>query len=426
VDSSTLAVAENHAAITARRHGSGWAFYLGFDLAQTFWVIQQGRPVDADYDGDGYLRTGDAIVIGDREPEIAYTDELLFLLQNMVSVHPIPLIHQIPPDGDTIPDFLLFYGGDDEGSVGIQVPAAEFMASRRLPYHINCMQLDCKFGVGEAEIERMSALGTELSPHYNFINGFKHPTGFTRADVEKQTRAFVEHFGRLPVCSNFHWCRWTGWAEPALWLSEHGIRADNSYAHRQLTVLNPVNSMGFAFGTSYPFHFYADHRSGNRRLDVVELPIVAYEVGYTPDQTDFDILERAILLAAHYQSTMNFFYHPVYIANLGTCRSAIDRLLSLTKESGISALHSAPDAVARWWENRSCTRIEDVRMNDNGLAFVARTPSPSGFIAKIPLQSTEAPSTTLPHRVVEKFGHRWLLLAVPPGETAVELGVRPG
>jgi len=73
------------AAVTARRLGRGWAFYFGFDLPHTVWAIQQGRPIDADYDGDGYVRFGDAMVIGRNSPEVAYSDELAWLLEGMLA-----------------------------------------------------------------------------------------------------------------------------------------------------------------------------------------------------------------------------------------------------------------------------------------------------------------------------------------------------
>jgi len=47
-------------AVTDRALGAGRAVYFGFDLAQTMWLLHQGRPVDADRDGDGYWRTPDA------------------------------------------------------------------------------------------------------------------------------------------------------------------------------------------------------------------------------------------------------------------------------------------------------------------------------------------------------------------------------
>jgi hypothetical protein len=64
IDSLVIAESGGHAIVTARKLGGGWVFYIGFDIAQTFWVIQQGRPIDRDYDGDGYWRTPDAMVTG--------------------------------------------------------------------------------------------------------------------------------------------------------------------------------------------------------------------------------------------------------------------------------------------------------------------------------------------------------------------------
>ncbi|MFH1573026.1 MAG: hypothetical protein ABIG68_03535, partial [Acidobacteriota bacterium] len=72
----TRAVATGHPAIVHRPLGAGHAFYFAFDLAQTIWVVQQGRPVDQDYDGDGYLRRTDASVVGDNSRAVPYTDAL--------------------------------------------------------------------------------------------------------------------------------------------------------------------------------------------------------------------------------------------------------------------------------------------------------------------------------------------------------------
>src|SRR5262249_20783543 len=52
----------NCAAITVRELGNGRVFYFGFNVPQTIWVLHQGRPIDRDYDGDGWLRRSDAIV----------------------------------------------------------------------------------------------------------------------------------------------------------------------------------------------------------------------------------------------------------------------------------------------------------------------------------------------------------------------------
>jgi len=172
--------------ITARPCGDGWAFYFGFNLTQTFWAIQQGRPIDRDYDGDGYWRTSDAAIIEDNEPEITYADELLLLLQNIVGLQPLPMIHQIPPKNGRFPDFILYYAGDDEGESGVQVPAVDFMTSRGLPYHINIMSKDGLFAITAEEEAQLKKDGTELSLHFNFMDDFAHPGGFTEDDVRRQ------------------------------------------------------------------------------------------------------------------------------------------------------------------------------------------------------------------------------------------------
>lgn len=427
VESTVVAKSGGHAAITARQVGQGWVFCFGFDLAQTFWVIQQGRPIDRDHDGDGYLRVPDAIVTTQYEPEVAYTDSLLLVLQNMVSVRPFPLIHRLPASGDSIPDALLFYGGDDEGSVGIQLPAARFMAEHGLPYHINCMaRTDGQgFGITAEEIAELDELGTDLSLHYNFIDSFQHPSGFTKEDVDSQTRQFVEHFGRYPVSSVSHWCRWIGSADPAIWMKDAGVAGDGSWFSGPQLSLNPVNHFGFHFGTTYPFKFWTDPASGNARVDFIELPNTAYEMGYLKDDTDFVSLERALRAAVHYESTMCFFYHPIYIATFPSCRKAIVRLLELIRELGLTIAHYSPDALTKWWQARGSVTITNVESDKSGVRFNVSAPQEGSFIVNVPIEDNQAVDTSLPHEVVERFGHRWLMMVVPGGESSVEVSFCP-
>src|SRR5262249_4024120 len=84
------------AAVTSRRLGNGWAFRFAFDLARTARVLHHGRPVDHDYDGDGMLRMSDAIVTNGFDLRVPYADALLFLLRNLVSSRPLPLIAPLP------------------------------------------------------------------------------------------------------------------------------------------------------------------------------------------------------------------------------------------------------------------------------------------------------------------------------------------
>ncbi len=419
--SQIVAEMDGDAVITARQIGAGWAFYFGFDLGQTFWAIQQGRPVDADYDGDGYLRTGDAMVLGDREYEVAYTDELLFLLQNMVSVQPVPLVHQLPPKGNEVPDALLFYGGDDEAGSGIQLAATQFMYSRGLPYHINCMPSNGTFPFSAQEIAQIESYGGELSLHYDFVTGFPYGAGFSRLDVDMQTILFRNYFGRPPVSTVNHWTRWVDWEDPARWMMLAGVKGDNSHFCVPLVTSNPVDCIGFAFGTAFPHFFWTSHKFGNQRLQFVELPIVAYEVGYYGDAHDYAQVERALYLAAQYHLTMDFFYHPVYIANYQTCRDAIDHLLWSIDQQGLNVLHTTPDALTLWWMDRSATTLTDVQFADGQLTFLSSTPAPGGVVVKIPIGDRQVAHASHPYATREDFGERWLMLTLPQGSHQVRV-----
>jgi len=420
ISSFLLGESDGRGIVTGRSYSDGWAFYFGFNLAQTFWVIQQGRPVDDDYDGDGYWRTMDAIVIEDNEPEIGYTDELLFLLQNMIGLIPYPLIHQVPPRAGVIPDFMIYYGGDDEGASDVQIPASNFMNDQGLPYQINIMpRADNTFGIGPEEAELLKGQRTDISLHYNFMHNYSHPGGYAESDVGFQTELFFKHFGEMPNCTVMHVFRWTGWHEPALWMSKAGIKADNSYAHHKTPPVNPVNLIGFSFGTSYPFFFYTDHNSDNERIDFLELPITAYECGYIGDKTDFTQVEKALFLADYYQLIINFFYHPIYIAKYPACRKAIKRLLSLIEEKQYTVLHAKPKEVVDWWLARSETSIYDIEFTGEGLSFTSYTPYPEGAVIKIPLDKSVPGKVNLPHRLIDKFGRRWLYLIAPAGESRI-------
>lgn len=426
IHSLELGRTKDGSVITARRCGNGWAFYFGFDLAQTFWVIQQGRPVDRDYDGDGYLRAGDGIIIEDYEPEVPYTDELLFLLQNIVSVLPFPLLHQLPPFSDgSVPDALFYYGGDDEATREIDVPASKFMRSQALPYHINIMpDKNSQFAVDVKDAQEMERNGTEISLHYNFMDNFNHPSGYTQEDIERQTHLFVNEFGKVPVCANMHWCRWTGWYEPALWMKKHGLKASNCKVHRKSPPLNPVNKIGFSFGTSFPFFYWSDYTYGNKRIEFLDLPIVAYECGYKNEQTDFPKLDKVISLASYYNMAMNLFYHPVYITNYPACRSAIGKLLVMIEEKNLKILHSTPDKVTEWWLNRSQGRIENVRLEKNFLDFEASCSYPDGYIVKIPLGQKKVSYANFPYTVKKLFSQKWVFLILPKGGNKVKIGFK--
>jgi hypothetical protein len=285
------------------------------------------------------------------------------------------------------------------------------------------MAVDGKFGLDQSQIKHLQDLGTELSLHYNYIDGFDCLCGFAESDVRRQTEAFIEHFGFVPVCPVSHCVRWTGWAEPAMWMLGAGAKGDNSYTHVRADILNPVNRVGFAFGTSYPFHFWSDSRRCNSRIKFLEIPVTGYEIGYEGNKVDFDMVDKCLTLAEHYQSTLSFFYHPLYIANYPACREAIDYLLKRLEEKKSEVMLTTSDTLIKWWHQRSASWICDISLEDGKLSFEVYTPAEQGVVVKIPIPAHATAEVNEPHKVVEKFGRKWLLLPVERGERRVEVGL---
>lgn len=466
---NTLGEDMSKPAITKRQVGEGWAFYFTFDLPKTVWVLQQGRPIDADYDGDGYLRTGDAIIIGKNDPELLYSYELVLLLQNMLAIQPHPFIYSLPPTKGKVTDALFFYGGDDECSSGIQLPASRFMRSRNLPYHINIMPVPekdiegewkyamsqgeygeitaheqghppdqqlrvhkkditgkWKFAVSRDEFGEIVANGHECSLHYNFLYSDQHPHFISREEVLRQMDAYTQAFGQKPVCTVNHWCLWSGWYELAEWMLEAGGQADNCRFHVSYPPLNPVNRIGFSFGTALPYRVYTDWNKGNKPLDFLFLPVIFYEVGYSGDSTDFELLHKAIDIAAYYHLTADFFYHPVYIVHNKTCRLAIDELLRYVEERNLIVQHMGCDKLVHWWRARQRVSVQDVTEKMEDINFHIDCPYDDGCIVRLSLGDRPpmlaiCDGKDVVSEVRKEFGQNWLYMVIPQGEHEVKV-----
>ena len=426
-----------YAAITKRDYGRGHAYYFAFNVPQTIWVLHQGVPITYDRDGDGYYRSGDLIAIGNNEPEVLYADEILFLIQNMMAQKPQPLIYAIPPKGRQIPDALFYWGGDDEAAKGTQLWSSNWMKEKGLPYHINIMRNRLgNFTVTQEEAEAISANGHECSLHYNFIDHFD-PLAFTQEDVQEQADAFYETYGFHPICTVNHFCRWTGWTETAKWLRAAGGRADNSFAHYPFPPMNPTNRLGFVFGTCHPFYFYDDYRGENAKIDFLEEPITAYEVGYSAsDVTDFDTVHKVIDIATRYHLVMDMFYHPINVHNYPACRSAIEEALRYIESKGIIAVHKGNDGLWEWWDKRSRSQITDVMIDEDtadgrvSISFTTHCEYDDGMIVKVPIKSGDLDAPPMcdgeyaDYKIREDFGRDWLYVIVPEGAHTVTVRTR--
>ncbi|MBI2300627.1 MAG: hypothetical protein HYU66_17095 [Armatimonadetes bacterium] len=299
--------ADGRPAVTLRRVGSGWAVLFAFDPAQTCWVLHQGRPVDQDYYPDGFFRSNDGLVLGERDPEVPYADLIVGLLRNLLALTRQPFVYQLPALDGELPDALFFWGGDDEGCPAEQnLYAAEFMHEQGLPYHVNIMpNARGEWHTPPDLLPVLRRLGTEPSLHLNFMDGQQHPFRYTAADVAAQVGWYRHQFGEEPICTVFHCTLWHGWTEPAEYLRAAGVEADNSRFGR--VGMNPVNQLSYGAGTSLP---YFVRLASGERLDFVCEAINAYEPGYQRDgRMELEPLQRTLSDAAWWHGTMNLFYH---------------------------------------------------------------------------------------------------------------------
>lgn len=413
--------------VSLARVGNGLVAYWAFDLAQCAWAVMQGRPVYFDRDGDGYMRTVDAIVIGDHDLGYPHVDLMGMILRELVGVAGVPLADPLPPLEGRPADCLVYIGGDEEGAKGTANWASRWMARRGLPYHVNIMpDAEGNFACSPAEVEEIRSRGHEVSLHFNFMDGFAHPSPFTEEDIRRQVGWFQDRFGFVPTTVVMHWVRWTGWAEPAQWMEGCGIRGDNSRLH--VPGLNPRDRYGYAFGTAMPYRAWTDWHDGNRRLRFVFQPITAYETGYwTDDETnDFTRLEQALGNARRWRTMVNLFYHSVNITWHPSCRRAIEHAARWLEERRVRALLCGNDWLTEWWFEREAVELVPwLREKDGLVEVIVHAPGPRGVVVWLPRGWQPAPKTADEQELVaagELWG-QWQLVALPHGVS--HLWLRP-
>ncbi|MBM3235793.1 hypothetical protein FJZ31_05795 [Candidatus Poribacteria bacterium] len=425
------------AAITQQDCGKGHAYYFGFNVPKTIWILHQGRPVTDDLDNDGKYRARELHVIGDNARDVLYADDILFLIQNMVGKKPQPFIYQIPPKGSAISDALFYWGGDDESAKnGIQLRASEWMKEKGLPYHINAMGVNGEFGLTVEYAEKIRQNGHEISLHYNFVNyeNYQEPYPFTEEDVKKQAEAFYQKFGFRQICSVNHSGCWIDWEKPAEWMLAAGGNADNSFIPGIDPLPAPQTNapfFGFGFGTSYPFYFYDDFDGKNARINFLEEPVTAYEIGHRGsigdrETSDFEQIHTVIDLTAKYHLLMNLFFHPVYISDFSLCRAAIAECLRYIEERNIIAVHFGNDALWKWWDARSRSTVTNVMTPENTIRFITHCEYEDGMILKIPLQdaiiaSARCDGKEAIYKVRQEFGQNWGYVIAPYGNHEIEV-----
>lgn len=432
-------------AITWRSYGSGFAIYFVFDVPKTLWLLHQGKPVYPSPDSEGYEKTNAMQVIGNRSNKICYADEIVFLLQNLIAQTGHPFIYQIPPDGDKIPEALLYWGGDEYfGPVEYSLNASDWMRSKGLPYHIN-IGIERTYGKEDGHpitLEQVKHIiednKHEISLYYMLYEDNNYD--ITPERIKRQSDLFYKRFGFRPVCTLHYNTSWKGWVEPARWMVEAGGKADNSFA--SASIYRPYNhpsrnspGYGFGYGTAYPFFFRDDYEHENKRLEFIEQPIVCYEIGHrglgrgAQDPVAFkpEDIHLALDRAIEYHQVINMFYHPVNIVKSPATRAAIEEVLRYIEYRQKKILHMANNQLTDWWFARSSSEIKDINVVEQETEFTVAGKYPEGMIIKILIpEGKTVDRITIENKVPvyeikHEFRADWLYFIVPSGEHKVKV-----
>ncbi len=425
--------------VTWHKHGAGAAGYFGFDLPKTVWLLHQGKALPTIAEGETLLRTAGLQLLGDNSSKIAYADEMILLVQNMLAFRPLPFIYQIPPKDGMIPDALFFYSGDEyTGPVEQSIQASNWMASKGLPYHINIASE--LHPMTHAEWEQIQANGHEVSS-YIWVK-YEGKQLLNAQTIQAQSDKLLERFGTRPGSVLIGSTQWSGGVEPARWLAAAGATADNTFVGGRFQALDhPLMNgpfFGFGYGTAFPFYFYDDAQHQNARIEILEQPIIGYELGHRgslPDphtggrETDTLALEDihfAVDMALRYHFVANLFYHPYYIVYCQHCRTAIEELLRYIQYRGANVLHMANNRVADRWKARRQSSISNLVMTPDSIHFATHCAWTDGLIVKLQI-GTATPSkvtcdgneTTF--EIKHEFGGTWLYTAIPNGEHQLKI-----
>lgn len=411
-------------AICAIKCGKGMIYYFAVSVPKTIWVLQQGRPVDRDYDGDGYYRTGDAIVLTRaHDLNIPYGDVYREILKDMFSRIPQLIIYEMPVDENgQVPDFLLHYGGDDESSDDYQMIASRVMKEKGLPYHVNLMlKQEGRFAITKEQYQELKENGTAPSIHFDFFAARKF---YTKEEFERQLDAYIEAFGEIPKVAVNHVLMWNGWVDHERWCMERGIKADHTKIHKHLMPdYNPINTFGMAFGSTYPHFVYDDYAHENRKMEFVDIPVGFFEPRVYPETEaqDKEQIDRVLEIAYRHKATLDVFVHPIYLATEPACLAALDYIKERVAQMQYHVMHVNTDFVCDWWYDRSAVRMIETENGADCCQFETESKRAFALQIKADVDVYYVNGEEKKAKSLNRNGAEWKLLTVPAGKNNLKI-----
>lgn len=401
------------------------SYYFAFDLPKTLWTSAAGKPVNS---GSAHFPVGripdSRITPIEYDTSIAFGDYYVYILQSILANKGEPMIHRLPPDGDKIPDYLIYIGGDDDAaSDELDLTASLIMYEKNLPYHINLMQdADGEFVINGNQYRLIKSRGHELALHYNFVG-----RDFTQAAFKEQIKKYVESFGDIPVCNVGHCLIHMGWAERCRYQEALGVLGDNGkLGEIDPDNINAFNLHGFGFGTAFPFFARDDYKHGNRLMKFLELPISYYEPRLPKNDTSAaEKLHQCADQSAFFGRTLNLFVHPHYISGMHDdvpsdmptpAILAVEEILSYSSGKGYNVILWGPDKLCKWWHDRALSTVAPISSDEKQKLYRVENCCKDGIVIKLPYSAKvkEVTVNGVSAEPVNKTidGHKWLLIAI--------------
>lgn len=365
-------------AITRREVGRGTVVVCGVDVWQSIVRIQQGFPIERDGEPapDGSCPVDDGILKCDDGMPLSYErDRALPPGEPGVGDRPFP--HEYPPPaaapifhrphadlwrrvvfglildgaahGRTVLPWLSYWPAgvpavahmshDSDGNV------SEYAATALEVFDeidVRVTWCHCYPGGYDPEIvQEIGRRGHEQALHYNAM-GDADIASWGWPQVRAQYAWVQALTGKDRIVSNKnHYTRWEGWHEFFSWCERLGIEIDESRGPSK------QGNVGFTFGSCHLWFPLSDASEGNRRLDVLELPLHTQDLAWAGHEANRDvILDQA--LAEH--GVAHFLFHSTHL-----------HLRPLTRRACVRVAAEARRRGMQWWTAEQLNSWERAR-----------------------------------------------------------------
>lgn len=260
-------------------------------------------------------------------------------------------------------------------------------------------------GYSPEMVAAVAEAGHEQSLHYNAREDTELDVwGFEQ--LKAQLAWAEEMTGERIVSNKNHYTRWEGWAEFYDWCERLGIEIDESRGPSK------QGDIGFTFGSAHVWFPIADHTDGNRRYDVLELPLHTQDLGWFGHESVADvIIEQS--LAVH--GVAHFLFHGANMAKQPEVGAAVKTVADAGRAAGMPWWTAAQ--INEWERSRRSVRLS-VRAVESGWSIVAtaeREMTGVGILLAAPnlesVTATTASGEKLPTAVVTRHGRRFVELS---------------